>query len=317
MNSAHLTAINEKKFDVIVIGSAGIDTNVYLYNEDVDFSVEANFSQNIDYVGQAGGYYSKAFSALGLKVGYIGFVGDDALGQMLKADFQSQHIDISQIRIDPAGTKRSVNIMYKNGQRKNFYDGKGHMNLNVSFDSIRDYLASVKLIHFNLMNWSRSLLKDVKELGKIISCDLQDFVEIGDPYRDDFIKYADYLMLSCVNFPDPNPLLNYIFKINPTAKVLMGRGKEGCIYATKSSFESFSAVDLENLPVIDTNGAGDSLGAGFLVSLLFDEFPINESILRGQIFARYTCGLKASSNLLNKENLEQLYSKMKSNKNKE
>jgi len=32
-------------FDVAVIGAIGIDTNVYLYTDEVDFSVEANFSQ--------------------------------------------------------------------------------------------------------------------------------------------------------------------------------------------------------------------------------------------------------------------------------
>ena len=46
-------------FDVVVIGNVGIDTCIYLYGNDIDFSVEANFSQNLDYVGQAGGYASR------------------------------------------------------------------------------------------------------------------------------------------------------------------------------------------------------------------------------------------------------------------
>lgn len=298
---------NVHNFDVVVIGSAGVDTNVYLYNDEIDFSVEANFSQNIDYVGQAGGYYAKAFSALGLKTGYIGFVGNDALGDMVKRDFQSHGIDVSQIRIDPEGTKRSVNIMYKDGQRKNFYDGKGHMSLSFSFDSIRDYIGSAHIVHFNLMNWSRFLLKPVKNLGKIISCDLQDIVEIRDAYREDFIKYADYLMLSCVNFPDPHLLLKYIFEINPNVKVLIGRGKDGCIFATKATYKAFPAVEIENWPIIDTNGAGDSLGAGFLVSNLFEGNSLDNSILRAQIFARYTCGLKASSELMVKKKINELF----------
>jgi len=36
--------------DVVVVGNAGIDTNVFLYGADVDFSVEANFSDTLDTV---------------------------------------------------------------------------------------------------------------------------------------------------------------------------------------------------------------------------------------------------------------------------
>ena len=40
--------------DVVVIGNAGVDTNVYLPHADIDFEVEANFTENLDCVGQAG-----------------------------------------------------------------------------------------------------------------------------------------------------------------------------------------------------------------------------------------------------------------------
>ncbi len=34
--------------EVVVIGNVGIDTNIYLCGADVDWSVEANFTQNPD-----------------------------------------------------------------------------------------------------------------------------------------------------------------------------------------------------------------------------------------------------------------------------
>ena len=49
----------ENPFDVVVVGSVGIDTNVYFYGAGPDFDVESNFTENIDYVGQAGGYVSR------------------------------------------------------------------------------------------------------------------------------------------------------------------------------------------------------------------------------------------------------------------
>ena len=54
-------------FEVVVVGNVGVDTNVYLPGVDIDFSVESNFTQNIDYVGQAGGYSARGFAQLGRK----------------------------------------------------------------------------------------------------------------------------------------------------------------------------------------------------------------------------------------------------------
>ncbi|MHA1520301.1 MAG: carbohydrate kinase family protein [Promethearchaeota archaeon] len=304
--------VKKKSLDVVVIGSAGVDTNVYLYGEDIDFSVEANFSQNIDYVGQAGGFYAKLFARLGNNVGYIGFVGSDVLGNFVLKDFHDLEIDTTHVGIDPLGTKRSVNLMYKNGQRKNFYDGKGHMDLSVEWDKIKTYFEGVKLVHINLMNWSRFLLPYVKMLNIPISCDLQDIVKVDDPYRKEFMELSDYLFFSCVNFTDPQPVLDHVFTVNPNVKVLIGRGKDGCIFATKGHQTEYSAVEIENWPIIDTNGAGDSLGVGFIISYLFDHYSLDDSILRGQIMARYTCGLKANtSNLLTKNSLDTIFAQKK------
>ena len=40
----------EKPYDVAVVGNVGVDTNVYLSAQGIDFSVEANFTENIDCV---------------------------------------------------------------------------------------------------------------------------------------------------------------------------------------------------------------------------------------------------------------------------
>src|SRR5512140_3731095 len=111
-------------FDVVVVGNAGIDTNVYLAGEEIDFSVEANFTRNIDCIGQAGGYASRGYAAMGLRTAFIGAVGDDVNGEWIRRAFTQQGIDTRGMFIDPAGTSRSINIMYKDGHRKNFYDGK-------------------------------------------------------------------------------------------------------------------------------------------------------------------------------------------------
>jgi acarbose 7IV-phosphotransferase len=43
--------------------------------------VESNFTQNLDYVGQAGGYSCRGFVRLGRSTAFIGYVGDDHNGR--------------------------------------------------------------------------------------------------------------------------------------------------------------------------------------------------------------------------------------------
>ena len=115
--------------DVVVVGNIGIDTNVYFAGDQIDFSVEANFTTNIDMIGQAGGYASRGYNRLGYPTAFIGYVGADYSGDFIRQTLEHENIDITAVFIDPAGTSRSINLIYQNGQRKNCYDGKSHMTL--------------------------------------------------------------------------------------------------------------------------------------------------------------------------------------------
>src|SRR4051812_43747738 len=100
--------------DAVVIGAVGVDTNIFLSSGDIDFSVEANFARNIDYVGGAGGYSSRGFACLGWQTGYLGYVGDDHNGRFIADQLAFSGIE-ANLFVDPAGSRRSVNIMYKDG----------------------------------------------------------------------------------------------------------------------------------------------------------------------------------------------------------
>lgn len=302
----------ENSLDVVVIGNAGIDTNVYLHGAEIDFSVEANFTENIDCLGQAGGYASRGYARLGKRTAFIGYMGDDFSGQFICREFARDGINTQAVFIDPAGTARSVNIMYPDGRRKNFYDGKSHMQLQPDLRVCRAVmeLASQQkpgLAHFNIPNWARQLLPIARELGLVIACDLQDVVDPQDPYRQDFIHQADLLFFSAVNYPDPTPLIENFLRARPNLVIVCGMGAQGCALGTQHGIQFYPPVHLES-PVIDTNGAGDSLAVGFLTSYIIDGYSLADSILRGQIAARYACSLKASSaNLIDGEKLGHIF----------
>lgn len=280
--------------EVVVIGNAGIDTNVYLYGADVDFSVEANFSDNRDMVGQAGGYSARGYAALGRATAFIGHVGDDHNGRLVRETLAADGIDLRGLAIDPAGTARSVNLMYRDGRRKNFYDGKGHMALEPDLDLCAGVLSGARLAHVHLPNWARHVLPLARALGLVIACDLQDVVDPADPYRADFIAAADILFFSAANHADPTPLLARFAGGHPGRVVVAGMGARGCGLAVGDTVRFFPPPPLDS-PVIDTNGAGDALAVGFLSSYVLDGYSLEEALLRGQIAARHTCALRGAS----------------------
>lgn len=292
-------------FDVVVVGNVGIDTNVYLRSDEINWDVEANFTDNRDYVGQAGGYTSRGFAQLRRTTAFVGYVGHDYHGQMIRDAFAHDGIDTTALFVDPAGTSRSVNMMYRDGRRKNFYDGKSHMQLQPDLAVCSDVLARARLALFHLPNWARHLLPVAKQHGVTIACDLQDVVAVNDPYRQDFIAHADIVLCSAANHGDPTDLISTLLRAHPHQIVIVGMGARGCALGTRDGVTFFPAVDGDE-PISDTNGAGDGLAVGFLTSYVLDNYSLADAIRRGQIAARHTCALKAmTSQLITPEQLEE------------
>jgi sugar/nucleoside kinase (ribokinase family) len=303
--------MKDPALDVVVIGAAGVDTNVYLSGAEIDFTVEANFSQNLDCVGGAGGYTSRGFARLGKRTGFIGYVGDDHNGRFIAGELAASGIETT-LFIDPLGSRRSVNLMYRDGRRKNFYDGRGAMHVRADLDVCRAVMSRARLAHFTVENWTRHLLAPARELGLIVSCDLQDVVSPDDPYRADYVASADVLFFSATNFPDPSGLIDRFLSRGPARIMVVGMGSRGCALATRDGgTRFFDPVSLEE-PVVDTNGAGDGLATGFISSHFLDGYSLEDSIMRGQIVARYTCAQKAdSSHLITREQLDAYFSQLK------
>ncbi|MGO9019793.1 MAG: carbohydrate kinase family protein [Syntrophobacteraceae bacterium] len=290
--------MNSELLDVVVVGNVGIDTNTYMYGDSIDCSIESSFTEIIDYVGQAGGYCSRGFAQLKKRTAFIGYLGDDYNGRFIREEFSRDGIDTTAVFIDPSGTSRSINLVYRDGRRKNFYDGKGHMALHPNIALCRAVLSRTKLVHFNIPNWARYLLPVAKDLGLSIACDIQDVWAEVDSYREDFVKYADILFFSAVNQSDPKALIQSLLSANPKQIIVAGMGAKGCALGTsRNGIQFFDPVAME-MPVIDTNGAGDGLAVGFLASYVLDNRSVDDAVQRGQIAARYTCTLKASSSNL-------------------
>ncbi len=281
---------------VAVVGCIGIDTNVYFYGGGPDFEREATFTQNIDYIGQAGGYTTRLLHCMGHEPILIAPVGDDYHGEHIRKTFHQQRICDQGLFTDPMGTNRSINFMYANGSRKNFYDGKGNYDLPFSVDQFMPMLNGSAGAHFHIPNWSRKLLKPCVELGIPISVDLQDIVDLDDQYRHDYLYHAAIVFFSLANFEGSELAVMQTFAERFPNKVFVaGNGAKGCWSVNRGEIEFHPALK-SGAEVIDTNGAGDSLACGVLHGLWHLRSNLQQACLIGQKLARYVCTIKASTN---------------------
>lgn len=280
--------------EVVVIGCAGVDTHVFLPGREVDWSVEANFTENLDTPGQAGVYASRGYAALGRRTAFIGNLGADACGDLVRAALIRDGIDTSGLFTDPAGTARSINVMHADGRRKNFYDARGTPGLGPDPAVCRRLLSGARLAHVHLADWARHLLPMARELGVVVACDLQDVVDPEDPYRRDFIAGADILFFSAANHADPEPLIQGFLRSPTLRLVVAGMGAQGCALGSREGIRRFPPVALE-APVVDTNGAGDSLAVGFLAAHVLGGLPLETAVDHGQLAARHCCTLRGTS----------------------
>ena len=141
---------------------------------------------------------------------------------------------------------------------------------------------------------ARNLLPVARELGLVVACDLQDVVDPEDTYRQDFIREADSLFFSAANHAEPAPLIRRFLRDRPGRIVVSGLGARGCALGTQAGIQVFPPVQSDQ-PVVDTNGAGDSLAVGFLTSHVLEGRPLAETVHRGQFAVRHCCTLRGTT----------------------
>lgn len=292
-------------YDVVVLGNAGLDTLVF-YDGEIDLESEGQYSRNRMVVGHAGGYSSRGFARLDRRTVWLGGLGNDPAGRMVRDRLAAAGVGLEGVVIDPGGTPHSVNLMDPHGRRHAFYDGGGHMTMAAPFDLGGRLLEGVRLAHFQLANWTRHLLSVARDRGALVSVDLHDIPELDDAYRADYLAAADIVFASSANFDDPEWLAAALLARGRAQVVVVGAGADGAVLAhrEKRAIEMLRQPPPSlDLPVEDTNGAGDGLAVGFLDGFVFDGLSFWDALRRGQIVAGWTCSQVGGESLITREQL--------------
>ena len=289
--------------DVVVVGNAGLDTEVFLAGDAIDLTLDSQFTSNRDVVGQAGAYAARGFARLGRTTRYFGALGEDAAGHEVRRALASDGVLLYLIFTDPHGTARSVNLMTPDGRRRAFYDGRGHLTQVVPDGLIPLALQDVPLAHVHLANWARGTL--LPSIGTI-AVDLQDVRDLDDEYRADFVAAADIVFMSGAHLSDPAAAARELVHRGTVQAVVVGLGADGVIAVARGDAVRRFPIPPLDLPIVDSNGAGDSLAVGFLDAYVLEGTDLAEAVLRVQIAARWACTEPGSDHLITRDRLLEL-----------
>lgn len=264
-------------FDVTALGEVLIDFTPYGVSE----AGMALFEQN---PGGAPANVLAAVSNLGQKPAFIGKVGDDMHGALLKDTLDRIGVDTSGMVVDPNYFTTLAFVSLKNGERSFSFARKPGADTQLTSEEINlDVVRNTKIFHCGSLSLTdepaRSAtffaVKEAKAAGAVISYDpnyralLWKSEEEAVKHMRSMIPYADIMKIS----DEETVLLSGKSDPKEAAEVLLDQGvdcvivtlgKDGALLKTKQVEVQVKGKDRKP---VDTTGAGDSFWGGILSRL--------------------------------------------------
>lgn len=271
-------------FDLLVIGE--INPDLIIRGADVT-PVFGQAEKLVDdatlTIGSSSVIMACGAARLGLKVAFIGLVGDDEFGRFMLAAMQERGLDISACVVEKAMATGLSVILAQPGDRAILtYPGSipllqiNQIDKNMFSQSRHLHVGSYFLLD-HLRPDLPSMFAEAKQMGLTTSLDTNwDPREIWDvaailPHCDLFLPNEEEV-LRITGQKDIKSGINQLAAQIPTLAVK--RGAQGGYAQQKAERVSAPALPIK---VIDTTGAGDSFDAGFLFGYL-NNYSLKDSL---------------------------------------
>lgn len=272
--------MNNKEFDVIVIGELNVDLILNQIDSYPELGKE-KLAKKMDLVlGSSSAIFASNLSSLGAKVSFIGKIGDDIFGDLVLESLHKKNVDTSFITIDKS-LKTGATIILNYDEDRAMITHSGAMeHLSIS-DINTDILNKAKHIHVSsvflqpkLKNDLLEIFKTAKKAGLTTSLDPQwDPNENWDLNLEKLLPYTDVFLpneVEIMNLTGKNSVEEAINVINKYANVIIVKmGSTGSVSFYKNKMIKIPAYLNEN--VVDAIGAGDSFDAGFIFKFIQGE----------------------------------------------
>jgi ribokinase len=262
--------------DIICEGAALVDM-VALVERFPDIDDEV-FVPKLEFMcGGSAANTTIACSKLNLKAGFLGKVGNDPFGNLLKDDFQINLINIDNlITSKELPTGNCYVAVDKKGNRI-LYAHSGAANELEPSEIDPNYIEKSRLIHLASLKNIKPLIKTAEiAKEKQVKVSLNPGALIADqPLKDllPLIKNIDIFISSKTELEKifNKKFDNAIVELKKFAEIIaITKGSSGCYIFDSQSGENYT-IGAYKVDVRDTTGAGDAFSAGFLAGVLHDK----------------------------------------------
>ncbi|MFZ0301715.1 MAG: sugar kinase [Terracidiphilus sp.] len=272
----------QNRFDVTIAGEINLDLILYGLPEVMPLERELLASDFRPTLGSSSAIVAHNLAALGVSVGFITRLGDDALGSMALERLAEKGVDLTRVNRISGGTSTGVTILLNHEGKRHILTYPGTMFEMAAADLDMAYLASGRHFHLSSLYLHKALQPDLprifrqlKSEGLTLSLDTNDdpedrwsgaldellgIVDIFLPNEDEACRISGQ--------PDAESAIESLGKRVPLVAVKCG--KRGALVQAASQRW---LVPAEPVAPLDTIGAGDSFDAGFLAAYLRGETP--------------------------------------------
>ena len=255
---------------VEVIGVAGISYDLVLQVDQFPSSDSKTLSQ---FLGQfPGGFIANATNAiarLGVQTGYVGWLGNDTQGIMLRDRFIEDNIDVQGLRL-VEGEDSPFTVIMLNPQGERIILIPDFPLYNQAFDSAQEkYLQEAQLIYTypKSVDWCRTLqsyahssqghlVLDIEHSSHFTAEELREIIQMT---KICFVSDSVMSKLGLMSLAD----------IESEGWVIHTQGKEGAMAYSQSTGIVYEPAQL--VDVVDTTGAGDCFHAGVVASFIWNK----------------------------------------------
>jgi sugar/nucleoside kinase (ribokinase family) len=264
-------------YDVLVAGELNVDIILNHINKFPALGKEVLANQMAITLGSSSAIFASNLSAMGSKVAFAGTLARDHFGELILKSLQSKGVDTSHIvYTSKLGTGATIALNFHEDRAMITYPGA--MSLFSMEDIPENLFRESKHLHVSSIFLSTGLIKHVhklfrkaKESGLTTSLDPQ-----WDPQEKWDIDFAALLPDIDVFIPNENELraltglqdiTKAVDKLKAYANILIVKsGRDGAFLWRGKEFIHQPAF--LNKEVVDSIGAGDSFGAGFIHQFL-------------------------------------------------
>ena len=265
-----------KDFDVLVVGELNADLILRGDVTPAFGQVEKLIDDATLTIGSSSAICACGLARLGLRVAFVGKVGDDEFGRFVARELSARGIDTGGIHLDPAlKTGLTVILSRQGGNDRAMLTYSGSIAA-LRFDDIDPSLVSrARHLHLgsyflldNLRPDAPRLFADAHARGLTISLDTNyDPRDEWDGGLRETLQYVDVFLpneaeLQAITRIEDTELALESLNVPTVAVKLGARGA-----AARRGGETAQA-DIVPVKVIDTTGAGDSFDAGFIYGYL-------------------------------------------------